>query len=108
MNSAREREHMGHGSVKFESFARGVVPLIEVVRSPERDAATLAAVSHAWEEMKRGNPRLFDGPLLSVLLDASILERAFSELAAHLQRTPDQAWIPMEGILRLLNVEPRS
>jgi len=48
------------------------------------------------------------GPMLSVLLDAAILEKAFSELRTELERRSDMAWIPMHGVLRMLGVEPRT
>jgi maltose alpha-D-glucosyltransferase/alpha-amylase len=44
--------------------------------------------------------------MLSVLLDASLIECAFAELSFQLKRQPDQAWIPMHGVLRLLGMEP--
>jgi maltose alpha-D-glucosyltransferase/alpha-amylase len=49
-----------------------------------------------------------NAPMLSVLLDAAIIEKAFSEIATALQRRPDQAWIPMQGILRLLGSDARA
>jgi maltose alpha-D-glucosyltransferase/alpha-amylase len=43
---------------------------------------------------------------LSILLDTTILEKAFTNLRAELQRRPEMAWIPLQGILRLLDVPP--
>jgi predicted trehalose synthase len=40
------------------------------------------------------------------LLDTTILEKAFTNLRAELQRRPEMAWIPLQGILRLLDVPP--
>ncbi|MDF2691939.1 MAG: Trehalose synthase [Labilithrix sp.] len=47
-----------------------------------------------------------NAPMLSVLLDAATLEKAFAELRTELSQRPDMAWIPMQGILRLLGIEP--
>ncbi|MBN9168084.1 MAG: maltose alpha-D-glucosyltransferase [Myxococcales bacterium 68-20] len=49
-----------------------------------------------------------DDRMLEPLLDAAILGKAFMELRTELQRRPDMAWIPMQGILRLIGVEPRG
>lgn len=52
-------------------------------------------------------PFVPDEPMLSVLLDSAVLEKAFAELRTELKRRPNMAWIPMQGILRLLGIEPR-
>lgn len=46
--------------------------------------------------------------MLSVLLDAAVLEKAFTELRNELQRRPDMAWIPMQGILRMIGIDPTA
>jgi maltose alpha-D-glucosyltransferase/alpha-amylase len=38
----------------------------------------------------------------SLLLEAATIEKAFTELRSELRRRPDMAWIPLQGILRLL------
>jgi maltose alpha-D-glucosyltransferase/alpha-amylase len=43
-------------------------------------------------------------PMLSILLEASILEKAFFELRAELARRPEMAWIPLQAIVRMLGV----
>jgi maltose alpha-D-glucosyltransferase/alpha-amylase len=48
------------------------------------------------------------GTLLPTLLEAVILERAFTELRTLLERRRELAWIPMEYILRMLDAEPRG
>jgi maltose alpha-D-glucosyltransferase/alpha-amylase len=40
--------------------------------------------------------------MLEVLLDAAIIEKAFLELRTELHQRPAYAWIPMQGILRML------
>ena len=65
-----------------------------------------AALLRGYLDTAEGAVFLPGEALVDVLLEASLLERAFGELNAHLQRRPEQAWIPIEGILRLLGVEP--
>ena len=38
----------------------------------------------------------------SLLLEAATIEKAFAELRAELRRRPEMAWIPLQGILRLV------
>jgi maltose alpha-D-glucosyltransferase/alpha-amylase len=40
----------------------------------------------------------------SVLVDTALLEKAFRELQSELKGRPDMAWIPLQGILRLLGL----
>jgi maltose alpha-D-glucosyltransferase/alpha-amylase len=40
--------------------------------------------------------------MLEVLLDAAIIEKAFLELRTELHQRPEYAWIPMQGILRMI------
>ncbi len=50
-----------------------------------------------------------NAPMLGTLLEAAIVEKAFAELRTELHRHPEMAWIPIQGILRLLGIElPRS
>ena len=44
--------------------------------------------------------------MTSVLLEAATLEKAFSELKTELGRGPELAWIPLQGIVRLLGIQP--
>ncbi|HVJ89865.1 MAG TPA: maltose alpha-D-glucosyltransferase [Labilithrix sp.] len=48
-----------------------------------------------------------NGAMLPVLLDTALIEKAFSELRHELDRRPNLAWIPMQGVLRILGVKPR-
>ncbi|MCL2777770.1 MAG: maltose alpha-D-glucosyltransferase [Polyangiaceae bacterium] len=41
--------------------------------------------------------------ILSMMLDTAVLERAFVELRHELRRQSNRAWIPLQGIVRLLN-----
>jgi maltose alpha-D-glucosyltransferase/alpha-amylase len=45
--------------------------------------------------------------MLSVLLEGAVLEKAFTELRSDLQHRPRMAWIPMQGVLRMLGIEWR-
>ena len=40
----------------------------------------------------------------ALLLDTVLLEKAFADLRHDLRRRPEMAWIPMQAILRQLNV----
>src|SRR5690606_21293977 len=42
--------------------------------------------------------------MLSVLLETSMIEKAFAELRNELRRRPHMAWIPLQGILRLMKL----
>ncbi len=47
--------------------------------------------------------------MVSMLLEATLMERAFTELRAELKRQSPNAWIPLQGILRMLRIEvPRE
>ncbi len=48
-----------------------------------------------------------DPRTLSMLLETSMLEKAFAELRHELRRRPEMAWIPLQGILRLMNLDQR-
>ncbi len=65
------------------------------------------AFVRGWLEKSKGAPFVPSSPvMLSVLLEGSILQKAFSELREELRRRPDMIWIPIQGILRLLHLEP--
>jgi maltose alpha-D-glucosyltransferase / alpha-amylase len=66
-----------------------------------------AAFVRGYLETAKDSPFIPPAAMLSALLDAALLEKAFADLRGELQRRPDMAWIPMQGILRLLGVEPR-
>jgi maltose alpha-D-glucosyltransferase/alpha-amylase len=42
--------------------------------------------------------------MLSVLLETALIEKAFAELRGELGRRPEMAWIPLQGIARLMNL----
>jgi maltose alpha-D-glucosyltransferase / alpha-amylase len=42
--------------------------------------------------------------MLSVLLETAMIEKAFAELRGELRRRPEMAWIPLQGIARLMNL----
>nr|WP_240488792.1 maltose alpha-D-glucosyltransferase [Labilithrix luteola] len=44
-------------------------------------------------------------PLVSVLLEVSLMEKAFAELRTDLRGRPEMVWIPLQGILRMLGEE---
>ena len=44
--------------------------------------------------------------MTAVLLEAAMIEKAFSELKAEIDRRPEMAWIPLQGIVRLLGIQP--
>lgn len=45
--------------------------------------------------------------MMAVLLETALLEKAFAELRNELRHRPEMAWIPLQGILRLMNLGPR-
>ncbi len=67
-----------------------------------------AAFVRGYLDTARDSEFVPNAEMLSTLLDAAILEKAFAELRAELQRRPEMAWIAMQGILRMLGVEPRG
>ena len=60
-----------------------------------------AAYVRGYLETAKGSVLVPEGPLLEVLLDGAIIEKAFVELRSELHRRPDMAWVPMQGILRM-------
>jgi maltose alpha-D-glucosyltransferase/alpha-amylase len=42
----------------------------------------------------------------AVLLDTGMLEKAFAELRNELKRRPEMAWVPLQGILRMMQSRP--
>lgn len=67
-----------------------------------------AAFLRGYLDAAKDAPFIPSAPMLSTLIDAGLLEKAFAELRDELARRPDMAWIPIQGILGLLGVEPRS
>jgi maltose alpha-D-glucosyltransferase/alpha-amylase len=64
-----------------------------------------AAFVRGYLDGARGEAFVPNVAMLPILLDAAILEKAFGELRGELERRPDVAWIPMQGILRLVGME---
>ena len=60
-----------------------------------------AAFLRGYLDTAKGSVLVPSGPMLEVLLDAAVIEKAFVELRSELQRRPEMAWIPMQGILRM-------
>ena len=48
------------------------------------------------------------GETAAMLLDATLLERAFMELRVELRRRSALVWVPLQGILRMLRIEVPS
>ena len=46
--------------------------------------------------------------MTAVLIDTAVLEKAFTELRNELKHRPDMAWIPLQGILRLMSARGPS
>jgi maltose alpha-D-glucosyltransferase/alpha-amylase len=46
--------------------------------------------------------------MVGVLLETALLERAFAELRDELRRRPETAWIPLQGIRRMLETNANS
>jgi len=44
--------------------------------------------------------------VLAMLLEIAMLEKAFTELGSEIKNRPDMAWIPLQGILRMLGLTP--
>lgn len=61
-----------------------------------------ASYLRGYLETAKGSVLIPGAPMLEVLLDAAILEKAFVELRTELHTRPDFVWIPMQGILRML------
>ena len=61
-----------------------------------------AAYLRGYLETAKGSILVPSARMAEVILDAAIIEKAFVELQSELQRRPDFAWIPMQGILRML------
>jgi maltose alpha-D-glucosyltransferase/alpha-amylase len=58
---------------------------------------------HGYLEKAKGTVLLpSSSAMLEVLLDAAIIEKAFLELRTELHQRPGYAWIPMQGILRMI------
>ena len=43
--------------------------------------------------------------MTSVLLETATIEKAFAELKVELERRPEMAWIPLQGIVRMLGIQ---
>ena len=64
-----------------------------------------AAFLNGYLETAKGAPFIPKSPAMtSVLLETAQLEKAFGELRAELVRRPEMAWIPLQGIVRLLGI----
>jgi maltose alpha-D-glucosyltransferase/alpha-amylase len=64
-----------------------------------------AAYVRAYLESVKDAPFLPKSPqMLSVLLETALIEKAFAELRNELRRRPEMAWIPLQGIQRLMNL----
>jgi maltose alpha-D-glucosyltransferase/alpha-amylase len=61
-----------------------------------------ASFVHGYLERAKGSMLLPSGSMLQVLLDAAIIEKAFVEVRSELSHRPDFAWIPIQGLLRIL------
>jgi maltose alpha-D-glucosyltransferase/alpha-amylase len=64
-----------------------------------------AAFVRGYLDTAEGAVFVPNAAMMSTLLDVSILEKAFTELNDELLRRPEQAWIPMQGVIRLLGLE---
>ena len=65
-----------------------------------------AAYLRGYLERAGGAPFVSKSPqMLSVLLEVAMLEKAFGELRHELRRRPDMAWIPLQGIVRMLGLD---
>ncbi|MBX3221379.1 MAG: maltose alpha-D-glucosyltransferase [Labilithrix sp.] len=67
-----------------------------------------AAFLRGYLDTAKDAPFVPSAPMLSTLIDAGLLEKAFVELRSELERRPDMAWIPIQAVLRLLGVAPRG
>ena len=62
-----------------------------------------AAFLRGYLDTAKDAPFLPKSPgMAAVLLDTGMLEKAFAELRGELQRRPEMAWIPLQGILRMV------
>ncbi|MBX3189890.1 MAG: maltose alpha-D-glucosyltransferase [Labilithrix sp.] len=62
-----------------------------------------AAFLRGYLETANGAPFLSKrADIVSLLLDTALLEKAFAELGSELRRRPEMAWIPLQGIARML------
>ncbi|MBX3258539.1 MAG: maltose alpha-D-glucosyltransferase [Labilithrix sp.] len=67
-----------------------------------------AAFLRGYLDTAKDAPFIPSAPMLSALIDAGLLEKAFGELRNELDRRHEMAWIPIQGILGLLGLEPRA
>jgi maltose alpha-D-glucosyltransferase/alpha-amylase len=66
-----------------------------------------AAFLRGYLDTANGAPFIPKNPtMIAVLLDASTLEKAFGELRTEMRRRPEMAWIPLQGILRMIRANP--
>ncbi len=66
-----------------------------------------AAFVRGYLDAAKGAPFLPRSPTsTAVLLDVTLLQKAFSELGSELRRRPEMVWIPLQGIRRLLAARP--
>jgi maltose alpha-D-glucosyltransferase / alpha-amylase len=68
-----------------------------------------AAAAYVRGYLERAKGAVFvpaSAEMLSVLLEATILQRAFHELREELPRRPEMAIVPIHGILRRLGLDP--
>jgi maltose alpha-D-glucosyltransferase/alpha-amylase len=66
-----------------------------------------AAFLRGYLDTAKDAPFVPKNPVMtSVLLDTGTLEKAFAELRTEMRRRPEMAWIPLQGILRMLSARP--
>jgi maltose alpha-D-glucosyltransferase / alpha-amylase len=62
-----------------------------------------AAFLRGYLETANDAPFIPKSPaMIAVLLETSTLEKAFAQLRTELRRRPEMAWIPLQGILRMI------
>ena len=66
-----------------------------------------AAFLRGYLDAAKDAPFIPKNPMMrSVLLEGATLEKAFAELKGEIGRRPEMAWIPLQGIVRLLGIQP--
>jgi hypothetical protein len=66
-----------------------------------------AAFLRGYLEAAKDAPFLpTSAPMTALLLETSILKKALAELRAELRHRPEMAWIPLQGILRIVAAPP--
>ena len=110
----RRRGAMRDVAGMVRSFHYAAATSLAALRPEDREkAAPWAHIWHSWASaayirgyLERAGTASFvtTGPMLGALIEAGIMEKAFIELRSEMLHRPESAWIPIQGILRMLDI----